>query len=72
MDADLQRIPPRLRARPGGPRRPCARPGCPYVFVGAMTTRYCSAECEEIMRREREAARKRRRRREAAAAIRAS
>jgi hypothetical protein len=56
----------------GGPRRACAREGCPYVFVGATNHRYCSSECEEQVRREREAERKRRRRREAAAATRAA
>jgi hypothetical protein len=54
----------------GGPRRACARPGCPDVFIGSQGTRYCSAECQELERREREAERKRRPRREAAASIR--
>jgi hypothetical protein len=47
-----------------------AREGCPYVFVGSEGTRYCSAECQEIERREREAARKLRRRLDAGAALR--
>ena len=72
MDDDLARIPPNRRWKVGGPRRACAREACPYLFVGSVSTRYCSAECEELERREREAERKRRRRREAAAAIRAS
>ncbi len=72
MGVDLDRIPPSLRARPGGPRRACAREGCPYVFVGSEGTRFCSGECAEVVRREREAERKRRRRREAGAAFRAS
>jgi hypothetical protein len=41
-----------------------------YVFVGSVSTIYCSAACQEIERREREAERKRRRRREAGAALR--
>jgi predicted nucleic acid-binding Zn ribbon protein len=56
----------------GGPRRACAQPGCPYVFVGSPGTRYCSAECQELERREREAERKRRRRRDAGASIRST
>jgi hypothetical protein len=71
MGADLNRIPPILRAKPGGPRRACAREGCPYVFVGSEGSRYCSLECGELVRRDREAERKRRRRREAGAAVRA-
>lgn len=70
MSDDLSRIPPSRRWRVGGPRRACARPGCPYVFVGSVSTIYCSAVCREIERREREVERKRRRRREARAALR--
>lgn len=72
MSVDLDRIPPRLRAKPGGPRRACAREGCPYIFVGSEGTRFCSKECSELVGREREAERKRRRRQEARAALRAS
>ena len=72
MDVDLDRIPPSLRAKPGGPRRACAREGRPYVFVGSEGTRYCSKECGELVGREREAERKRSRRQEARAALRAS
>jgi hypothetical protein len=54
----------------GGPRQPCGRPGCDFVFVGDHGTAYCSPECAEMMRREREAERKRRRRAEGAAALR--
>jgi hypothetical protein len=70
MTVEIARIPPRLRATVGGPRRSCARLGFLYVFVGSQGTRYCSAECQELERREQEAERKRRRRREAAAPIR--
>jgi hypothetical protein len=72
MSAEPDLIPPGRRWKPGGPRRACARQGCPYVFVGSISTIYCSPECQEIERREREAERKRRRRREAGAAIRAA
>ena len=70
MSDDLFRISPSRRSRVGGPRRACARPGCPYVFAGSVSAIYCSAVCREIERREREAARKRSRRRGAAAALR--
>lgn len=44
----------------GGPRRACGRDGCEAVFVGDHGTVYCSDECVQIVRREREAERKRR------------
>lgn len=70
MSDELPPIPLSRRWKVGGPRRACAREGCEFVFVGSSATRYCSAECQEIERRAREAERKRRRRREAGAALR--
>lgn len=47
MTVEIARIPPKLQATVGGPRRSCARLGCLIVFVGSQGTRYCSAECQE-------------------------
>lgn len=48
MTDDLAPIPLSRRWKVGGPRRACARKGCDDVFVGSVSTIYCSAECQEI------------------------